>query len=74
MTMDKMGRFCGTNGGEEKYTGFWWGKVRERDHLEDADVDGRVIIKWILIKSACKTWTGFIWLRIRTIGELLYMR
>jgi len=23
------------------YTGFWWGNLRERDHLEDLGVDGR---------------------------------
>jgi hypothetical protein len=22
------------------YTGFWWGHLRERDHLEDLGVDG----------------------------------
>ena len=25
------------------YTGFWCGNLRERDHLEDPDVDGRII-------------------------------
>jgi len=29
------------------HTGFWWGKVRERDHLEDPVVDGRIILRWI---------------------------
>jgi len=29
------------------YTEFWWGKVRERDHLEDLGVGGRVILIWI---------------------------
>ena len=24
-----------------------WGEVRERDHLEDQDIDGSVILKWI---------------------------
>jgi hypothetical protein len=32
------------------HTGFWWRNLREGDHLEDADVDGRIILKWILEK------------------------
>jgi len=35
---------------EEAYTGFWWGNLRERDHLEDPDVDGRIILRWIFRK------------------------
>jgi hypothetical protein len=27
----------------EVYTGFWWGSLRERDHLEDQGVDGRIM-------------------------------
>jgi hypothetical protein len=30
------------------HTGFWWGNLIERDHFEDVDVDGRIILKWIL--------------------------
>jgi hypothetical protein len=25
----------------------WWGNLREGGHLDDADVDGRIILKWI---------------------------
>jgi hypothetical protein len=31
----------------EVHTGFWWGNPRERDHLEDLDVNKRMILKWI---------------------------
>ena len=32
--------------GEVK-TSFWWGHLRERDHLEDKSADGRIILKWL---------------------------
>jgi len=38
----------------EAYKGFLWGNLRERDHLRDPDVDGRIILKWIFRK-----WDGF---------------
>jgi len=31
----------------EVHTRFWWGDVRERDHLENLCVDGRIILIWI---------------------------
>jgi hypothetical protein len=27
------------------YSGFWWGNPRERDHMEDKGVDGRIIFR-----------------------------
>jgi len=28
-------------------TGSWWGNLRKGDHLEDPDLDGRIILRWI---------------------------
>ena len=42
--------------------------MREREHLEDPGVDGRVILRWIFNKWDVGVWTGLIWLRIVTGG------
>jgi hypothetical protein len=31
----------------EMHPKFWWENLKERDHLEDVDTDGRIIIKVI---------------------------
>ena len=45
--------------------------MREGDHLEDPDVGGRIILKWISKNWDEEAWTGLIWLRIGTSGGLL---
>ena len=45
-----------------------WGNLRERDHLGDPGVDGRVILRWIFRKRDVRVWTGSSWLRIGTDG------
>jgi hypothetical protein len=34
----------------EAYIGFWWGNLKERDHLGEPGVDGRIILRFILRK------------------------
>ena len=34
----------------EAYTGIWWGNLRERDHLGDPGIDGRITLRWIFRK------------------------
>jgi len=52
----------------EAYTWFRWGNVRERDHLGDPSVNGRIILKWIFRKLDVGVWTGSKCLRIGTGG------
>jgi hypothetical protein len=47
---------------------FWWGNLREKDHLEDPDIDGRLLLRWIFRKLDVRSWTGSSWLRIGTGG------
>jgi hypothetical protein len=60
---------CDTYLRGEVHTGVWWGELRARDHLENTDVDGTVILKWIL-KKWDGAWTGLIWLKIGKDGGL----
>jgi hypothetical protein len=53
------------------HTAFWRGDLRERDHLQDLGVDGRIILKLIFKKYDGEAWNGLTWLRIRTGGGLL---
>jgi len=42
----------------EVYTGFWWGNRRERDHLADPGIDGRIILRWIFRKWDVRAQAG----------------
>jgi hypothetical protein len=50
------------------YTWFWWGNLRERDHLDDTGVEGRIILRQIIKKRDVGVWTVSSWLRIGTGG------
>ena len=49
------------------HTGFWWGNLREREHLDDPGIDGRIKLKRFLRKCD-GTRTELISLRLRTCG------
>jgi hypothetical protein len=46
------------------------GDLREGDHFKEPGIDRRIILKWILM-TLDGAWTGLIWLKIGTCGELL---
>jgi hypothetical protein len=42
----------------EAYAGFWWGNLKERDHLGDPGIGGRIILRRIFQKLDEGVWTG----------------
>jgi hypothetical protein len=53
MTKSRIPRWAGhvaRMGRKDAHVGFWWGNLREREHLEDPSVDGRIILKQIFEK------------------------
>jgi hypothetical protein len=45
-----MGGTCSTYGEKAIHTGFWWGDLREGDHLGDPGVNWRIILRRIFGK------------------------
>lgn len=35
---------------------FWWGKLKEREQLEDLDTDERITLRWILKRYGLETY------------------
>ena len=58
-------------GRREECIAFCWGNLRERDHLGDPGVDGRITLRWFFKKWDVGVWTGSSWLRIGTVRRNL---
>ena len=61
-------------GRREMHTGFWWGGLREGNHLEDPGVDGRIILKWIFKNLNGEARVGLLWLGLRHVVKHFWMR
>jgi hypothetical protein len=55
---------------EKRYIRFWWGNIKEGDHMEDLGVDG-TSLEWVLKESIRRASTELMWLKIGTDGGLL---
>jgi hypothetical protein len=48
---DEMGGACSMYGGEERcIQKCWWGNMREKNHLKEPGIYGRIILRWIFRK------------------------
>ena len=48
---------------EEVLTGFCWGDLEERDHLEDLGLEGKRVLKWVIKKGD----VGMEWIDLRSV-------
>jgi hypothetical protein len=66
-----MGEQCSTNGEKKNTYRLLVGMPERKNRQEDQDVDGCIILGWILERWDGLKWTGLVWLRIGTGGEFL---
>jgi hypothetical protein len=45
--------------------------LKEKDHLRDQGIDGRMGSKWTVGRLVGEVWSGFTWLMIGIVGGLL---
>jgi hypothetical protein len=69
---DEMGIVCSTYGEKRIVYRILVGKPEgERDHYEDLDVGGRIILKWVYERWNGMVYIGLMLFRIGTSGGLL---
>ena len=68
---NEMGGACSAYGlAERRVQVFWWGNLRERDHLGDPDVDGRMILRWIFRNWGCRSMD---WIKLAQDRDKLHL-
>jgi hypothetical protein len=65
---------CGARGDRRGAYRILVGNLKERNHLEDRGLDGRIILKWVFKEWGGEAWTELICLRIGTSGGSSRMR
>jgi hypothetical protein len=53
-----MSGACSTHGERIGVYSILVGQLRERDHMEDPCIDGRIVLKWIFRKWDVGEWIG----------------
>jgi hypothetical protein len=75
MEEDEEDRACDTHDNDEKWLQNFIRKPRREKTMEgDVDADEGVMLGWMLRRYGVIVWTEFIWLRIVSLGGLLWTR
>jgi len=67
----RLAEHVATMWGGEWHAEFWWEKPEGRNHLEELEVDGKMVLKRIFKTLDGNAWIGLIQIRIGTVGGLL---
>jgi hypothetical protein len=68
ITEDKTDGVCGRRGRGGMPERFWWEIPKERAHLEERSINGRIMLYCTLKLHDGREWTGFVLIRMGEIG------